>query len=370
METDISLISYNKQLKQKENALNSLLHPFDAPAVTVYSSSPSHYRMRAEFRVWHDGDDLYHIMFDQVSKSKYRVDQFLPACETINLAMSKMMTHLKHSHVLRRKLFQIDYLSALSGELVVSLLYHKTLDETWVEEIKTLKAMLASELNIHFIGRARKQKIVIDRDYVIEKLPIHQKNYVFKHTENSFTQPNAEVNISMIEWTKNIARSCGGDLLELYCGAGNFSLPLAEDFNHVVGTEIAKPSVEAAQYNIRENNITNVDIVRLSAEEFVQALSGERSFRRLENTDLQRFNFETVLVDPPRAGLDASTLSCVQNFKNIFYISCNPTTLCENLKTLRETHEIDHAALFDQFPFTHHMEAGVFLTAKADKGKA
>ena len=112
------------------------------------------------------------------------------------------------------------------------------------------------------------------------------------------------------------------------------------------------------------NKVVNLDIVRLSAEEFVQALKGQRSFRRLAHVDLSEFKFETVLVDPPRAGLDEQTLSYIQDFDNIFYISCNPDTLIDNLKTLCVTHDIKHAALFDQFPFTHHMESGVFLTRK------
>ena len=76
------------------------------------------------------------------------------------------------------------------------------------------------------------------------------KTYRFKHIENSFTQPNAYVNCHMIEWALDVCSPSDKDLLELYCGAGNFSLPLAQHFRRVIGTEIAKPSVNAAQYNI------------------------------------------------------------------------------------------------------------------------
>jgi tRNA (uracil-5-)-methyltransferase len=54
----------------------------------------------------------------------------------------------------------------------------------------------------------------------------------------------------------------------------------------------------------------------------------------------------------------------IQDYDNIVYISCNPETLAQNLELLSETHDVAQSALFDQFPFTHHIEAGVLLTRK------
>jgi len=162
----------------------------------------------------------------------------------------------------------------------------------------------------------------------------------------------------------DVTRHARGDLLELYCGNGNFSLALARNFNRVLATEIAKPSVAAAQYNIAANQIENVEIIRMAAEEFTQAMNGEREFNRLKGIDLNSYQCETVFVDPPRSGLDNATLSMVQAYPRILYISCNPTTLCENLDTLSQTHQIERLALFDQFPYTHHMECGVLLTRR------
>lgn len=356
---------YQQQLSEKEARLNGLLSQFDAPDAVVYASAPTHYRMRAEFRVWHDGDDLYHIMFDQQTKEKYRVDDFAPASKTINNMMAVLMEKLRNNTLLRKKLFQIDYLSALSGELVISLLYHKPLDDAWLAEAEKLRDELNNDASVSIIGRARKQKQIIGNDYVIERLPVYERTYLFKHIENSFTQPNAEVNCRMIEWTMDVSAGLGGDLLELYCGAGNFSVPLAANFRRVIGTEIAKPSVSAAQYNIQVNGLDNVDIVRLSAEEFVEAMKGTREFSRLQGINLAEYDFTTVLVDPPRAGLDEASLRKIQEYDNILYISCNPETLADNLTILNETHQVTHTALFDQFPFTHHIEAGVKLTRKA-----
>ncbi|MGL4614708.1 MAG: tRNA (uridine(54)-C5)-methyltransferase TrmA, partial [Shewanella sp.] len=69
----------------------------------------------------------------------------------------------------------------------------------------------------------------------------------------------------------------------------------------------------------------------------------------------------TIFVDPPRAGIDPDTLALVQGYERILYISCNPETLKDNLEQLCKTHKISRFALFDQFPYTDHMESGVLL---------
>jgi tRNA (uracil-5-)-methyltransferase len=119
--------------------------------------------------------------------------------------------------------------------------------------------------------------------------------------------------------------------------------------------------VAAAQYNITANHIDNVQIIRMAAEEFTQAMNGVRQFHRLQGIDLTHYHCETIFVDPPRSGLDDDTLKMVQTYPRILYISCNPETLCANLDILQITHKISRLALFDQFPYTHHMECGVLL---------
>ncbi|MCX8959214.1 tRNA (uridine(54)-C5)-methyltransferase TrmA [Erwinia psidii] len=356
---------YDAQLMQKVARLETLMTPFAAPQVEVFRSPVSHYRMRAEFRIWHDGDDLYHIIFDQQTRQRIRVDSFPAASELINRLMPILINALRDNHLLRHKLFQIDYLSTMSNQVVVSLLYHRQLTEEWQQAAAALrKELRAQGFDLHLIGRATKTKICLDRDFVEECLPVAGKNIIYRQVENSFTQPNAAMNIQMLEWALEVTKNASGDLLELYCGNGNFSLALARNFRRVLATEIAKPSVASAQYNIAVNNIENVQIIRMAAEEFTQAMNGERTFNRLEGIDLSAYECETIFVDPPRSGLDAETVKMVQAYPRILYVSCNPQTLCENLATLSETHQISRLALFDQFPYTHHMECGVLLTRR------
>lgn len=356
---------YDAQLAEKVARLQSMMAPFAAPAPEVFRSPVSHYRMRAEFRIWHDEDDLYHIMFDQETKQRIRVNSFPAASALINALMPAMLDGVRDIPALRYKLFQIDYLTTMSNQAVVSLLYHRKLDEEWQQHAEALRDNLRAQgFNVHLIGRATKTKIELDQDFIDERLTVAGKEMIYRQVENSFTQPNAAMNVHMLEWALDATQGSRGDLLELYCGNGNFSLALARNFNRVLATEIAKPSVAAAQYNIAANEIENVQIIRMAAEDFTQAMNGVREFKRLKGIDLKGYQCETIFVDPPRSGLDADTVKMVQAYPRILYISCNPQTLCENLEVLSETHNVSRLALFDQFPYTHHMECGVWLTRK------
>ena len=354
--------NYSQQLLDKQQAMQNLFSCFTLPTIDIFSSEPLHYRLRAEFRVWHDEDDLYYIMFNSETKEKFRVDDFPVASQLINQAMKALLIEIKDIKELRYKLFQVDFLSTLSGELLISMLYHKPLELSWEMAAKDLKVKLSAIAPVDIIGRAKKQKIILDKDYVMESLNVGNHQFVYQQVENSFTQPNGGVNQKMLLWAQQATTDSQGDLIELYCGNGNFSIALAQNFSRVLGTEISKTSVNSAQNNIKANDINNIHIVRMSSEEFSQAMNGERVFRRLAGFDLTTYHYDTVLVDPPRAGLDTDTIELVGRFKKIIYISCNPNTLKENLDLLSKTHTIEKYALFDQFPYTAHIEVGVMLT--------
>ena len=202
---------------------------------------------------------------------------------------------------------------------------------------------------------------MLNQDYVTEILHIDGDDYHYQQVETGFTQPNGRVNEKMITWALDNSRQFGGDLLELYCGNGNFTLPLARNFNRVLATEIAKISVNSARLNLEKNGVHNVELVRMSSEEITEALKNIRPFRRLKYIDLDSYEFSTVFVDPPRAGLDDGTLELIQRFDNIIYISCNPITLYNNLAVLHKDYNIEHFAIFDQFPYTEHLECGAVL---------
>lgn len=354
--------SYQQQLDAKVERISAQFAEFNPPVLEVFDSPENYYRMRAEFRIWHTEDDLFYAMFERDAdnnKKVIRIDEFPIADKSINALMPKLLAAFKADPMLGSRLFEVHFLATLKGEMLVSLIYHRHLDESWEPAAKAL----AEQLNIKLIGRSRGKKFVVSEEYVVEELQVFEQKYLYQQIESSFTQPNAEVCQKMLEWACNAATQSDKDLLELYCGNGNFTLPLSTKFRRVLATELAKSSVYAAQWNIEKNNIDNIQVARLSAEEFTQAYNGEREFRRLQeaNIDLTTYEFDTVFVDPPRAGIDDETLKLLQRFERILYISCNPDTLHDNLQLLSQTHKITKFAMFDQFPYTHHVESGVLL---------
>ncbi len=299
-------------------------------------------------------------MYKPGSKELYCLGNLPAASESINELMPKLLARLNSASELKTRLFSIEFLSTLSGQMLVTLIYHRPLGEEWNLVGETLQ----KEFGIQIIGRSRKQKISLTSDFVTEVLNIDEQKYQFQQIEGSFTQPNALINQEMINWALTQVGQQQGDLLELYCGNGNFTIPLSRRFNQVLATEISKSSIRALNWNIEANAVDNLKCARLAAEEISEALQKVRPFRRLAEIDIDSYKFSHILVDPPRAGMDEKTTAFAQEFESIVYISCNPETLAVNLQQICETHEIVATALFDQFPFTPHMESGVYLRKK------
>ncbi|MBA6110593.1 tRNA (uridine(54)-C5)-methyltransferase TrmA [Pseudomonas asiatica] len=353
--------SYTTQLEAKVARLRELLAPFGAPEPAVFDSPREHYRLRAEFRLWREDGQRHYAMFAPGEKHKaILIDDFPIASQRINALMPRLKAAWQASEELGNRLFQVEFLTTLAGDAMVTLCYHRPLDEAW----ETAARQLAEDLGVSIIGRSKGKRLVIGRDYAVENLEVAGRVFSYRQPEGAFTQPNGAVNQKMLSWAFEAIGERDDDLLELYCGNGNFTLPLATRVRQVLATEISKTSVNAALSNLDENAVDNVRLVRLSAEELTQALNEVRPFRRLEGIDLKSYEFGTVFVDPPRAGMDPDTCELTRRFERILYISCNPETLAANIAQLQDTHRIERCALFDQFPYTHHMESGVLLVRR------
>jgi len=353
--------NYDHQLTEKIARFKADFAPLDLPEPAVFESSRTAYRMRAEFRVWHLGTQVHYAMFNPESpRSPILIEQFAPVAEPIARVMMPVRDYISGNDLLRRKLFEIDFLATLSGEVMVSLIYHRKLDETWAAEARRMSA----ELGAVVIGRSRGKKFVLERDWLLERFELEGRMLEYKQVEGCFTQPNGGVNRHMLAWARSQVRGVGGDLLELYCGNGNFTVALAPLFGKVLATELSKTSVYAAHFNLAANGVDNVTMVRMSSEDISDALAGGREYRRMKDVDLPGYAFSTLFVDPPRGGLDAATLALAPRFDRILYISCNPGSLRDNLDMLGQTHRIEAAAAFDQFPYTPHLESGVCLVRR------
>ena len=353
---------YEAQLIQKVNINKERFASYYKGEMSVYKSLDKHYRARSEFKIWHSNEDIFYAMNRADKNGVLLIDECPQVNEYIAVLMPKLIKSIKEEKI-DFKLFGADFLSSSSGEIVVSLLYHRALDEEWQKKA----TKIAQDLKIYIIGRSRKQKVVIGQDYITETLDVNNEKYKFKYIENSFTQPNSRVNEQMITWAMDKFSDIENDLLELYCGAGNFTIPFAKKFNKVLATEISKSSINAAKSNMILNDVVNIEFVRMSVEEFVSALDGVREFRRMKEIDIKSYNINSIFVDPPRSGMGEYSCKFASRYNYIVYISCNPQTLLEDLDILCKTHEITDMALFDQFPYTTHVEMGVKLIKKDKK---
>lgn len=356
---------YPQLLAAKARDIQTQFDSIGAPQAAIFASQPTHYRMRTEFRIWQQ-DIAHYAMFSAADRKRpVMLDNFPIASRTINRLMPVIRDAINQNETLRRRWYQAEFLSSTLDTAVVSLIYMRKLDAEW----QRAATQLSDELGIPIIGRSRGQRVVIGGDCVEERFTVDGRTFSYEQPEGAFTQPNAGVNAQMLQWAVDQVRahtdkSRGGDLLELYCGIGNFTLPLSRHFERVLATEVAKTATAALHRNIATNSCDNIQLARLSAEEATQALHRVRPFQRLAHVKLDDYRFSTIFVDPPRAGLDQDTRELVRSFDNILYISCNPHTLLRDAAALCDSHSFASFALFDQFPYTHHAECGALFTRR------
>jgi len=290
--------------------------------------------------------------------------------------------------VIGRGLRSVQFHSTLTHELLVCLVYHderlksrrrnerlqgeEQVNEGWKAAATILRsalhdAMAASglEARVDITGRWKRRRLVVERDYVVERLHLSNgRTLTYRQPEGQFSNPNAQCEVFCLEWLcdqaaqiAQIAGVCGREpvrLLELHCGGGNNTVALAPHFAQVHAVEINRVLAEAAEENLRINGIHNVQLER--------APSAVANLARSAASTAQ-----AVLVDPPRAGLDAETLQLVSSFTHVLYISCNPCALASDLLALEQSHESVAFAIFDMFPYTTHAECAVRLQRRPPK---
>ncbi|KAJ1425279.1 uracil-5--methyltransferase-domain-containing protein [Ochromonadaceae sp. CCMP2298] len=366
---------YDRLLAEKVVKLREMLNWKDA--IDVHESPRCHFRMRANFGMWHDDpknrvpEGFYYSMYDDVDKfTPCEVKQFPRGSQQINKLMTQLLATFREYPDIFTALFEVRFLTTQTEEAVITLCYKRPLSEGW----QAAAEEVCAKLGVKIVGRARKMKQVAGgEETVVEKLTVKGAEYRYYQTEGAFSQPNAAVCEKMINWAADRTQgSEGEDLLELYCGGGTFTAALACNFRKVLATEISKASVELANKTFKLNGIGNIKIARLSSEEFSDAHSGKKQFNRLQEGGIaiKDYQISTVLVDPPRAGLDADTCRLLSQFEKIVYISCNPETLARDVLVLQQTHAVLRVAAFDQFPYTHHLESGVFMVKKQQGAEA
>ncbi|KOO07850.1 23S rRNA (uracil(1939)-C(5))-methyltransferase RlmD [Vibrio hepatarius] len=165
---------------------------------------------------------------------------------------------------------------------------------------------------------------------------------------NNFIQVNQQVNDSMVKQAVDwLALSSQDRVLDLFCGLGNFSLPIAQQVASVVGVEGVDAMVEKAAANAARNGLSNAQFYQANLEQDFsgQIWAGEK--------------FDKVLLDPARAGASGivDQLSAL-GAERVVYVSCNPATLARDSQSLlSQGFKLEKLGMLDMFPHTSHLES-------------
>lgn len=337
-------IAYPAQLRYKEDILrDTLRHIAGIEAEQFLPIIPSpkteHYRLRTQFNVrWEQAGPkigffrpgTYHLI---------EVEKNLLLHPSIDRVLSALRTH---SHLLS-SLKEIHINVSSAGEAIV-LFFGEAGMQANMEELFDRMRTTAPEV-VGITGYANKKRVFsLGRNF----LNLDMDGIRYRVTEGNFYQVNWEQNRNMVRTVLDFADLSGEEtVLDLYCGIGNFALPLAKRAKTVIGIESGYAAVEDAKVNAEQNMLGNTEFIADDLQKGLKAL-------------LQRkIKADVIVLDPPRAGATLKTLERILAFvpRKIIYVSCNPSTLARDLKYfVLFGFGLKRLQPIDMFPYTYHIE--------------
>lgn len=361
---------YPADVRAKAERVREVLErhlPDRSDALSVVPSPDCvHYHHRVQFPIRHREESrVEFVVFDPETEEEVSVEQYPIASKRINVLMRRLLSALGEYARARDGSRRVEFISNLEGGALARVVYNRPLDAV---EDQRLADTLAEVLDASIILQAKGQRICCSgrskllvqtnrvpcrtglSEFSLRDCPQHLM-------DSTFFQANVRLNREMQCWVASQTLGAWppeSDMLELFCGNGNFTLPAAGNFRRVLAIETCARSLSAAAACAEQAGVANVDFLELKAEESTYT-GGKKRTRRFG-----RFNFAALLVDPPRGGLDERTLDTARTFQQVIYVSCNPVSLAEDLDRLPEL-RVAAACLFDQFPWTDHAEVAVRL---------
>ncbi|MCA1574687.1 MAG: class I SAM-dependent RNA methyltransferase [Acidobacteria bacterium] len=227
----------------------------------------------------------------------------------------------------------------------------------------TLEDLRAQIRNDSFPGAAKNVEVVAGDEEVslapgwagFETKNVSRRigDETYHFSADAFFQVNHELIVSLVHEATRNAR--GTAAMDLYCGVGLFTVPLARCFERVVGVESNPTAARFAQLNLQNAQLESTKIITARVGEWLNGQS------------LESEAVDFLLLDPPRAGAENSVIKGIlaRHPRQISYVSCDPATLARDLKKLRAAgYFLDSVAAFDMFPQTHHVETVVRLRSE------
>ncbi|MGA2192698.1 MAG: class I SAM-dependent RNA methyltransferase [Nitrospirota bacterium] len=332
----LQYMSYQRQVSLKEEVLRECLRriaKLDIRLDEALTGAPWNYRHRAQFKVSNGKIGFYR----EKSRDIIEVKSCPLMVEEINEGVRKAAGLLKG--------MDVEELHITSGESGTALLVKAARGAKggW-------KGASGSFLGGGFSGLIIEPGVGKPLEYGNKYLAFGLAGLRYTVSANSFFQGHWRLNQALVKLvTEALEPLAGKMVVDLFSGAGNFSLPIAVHAGEVVAVEESPPAVEDGKRNALANGILNCSFVR---------------------SDTSCFKFDgsidVLVMDPPRTGLPDGVLEKILRWKpgKIAYVSCNPASLSRDLKGLSSRYEIESMRMVDFFPQTYHLEALALLRRK------
>lgn len=353
-------ISYPVQLEHKRTILAEALWrgarvPADLIEDVVAASLQYGYRSRLQFKVSVRNGNLCIGFYRQGSHQIVDAPDGCPvAAPDVNRTLDSFRAVLR-SFPAVESISQISIDAGDSGVVVV--IHHNGKAASKIRDYVIDRAGVfgpCTGLYLKADNQLYGEKVWGSSDISYQMSPVDpcQKPVVLTYLPGGFAQVNQRQNCSMLSVIRRLgAFTPDGLLLDLYCGNGNFSIPLAAEVASVVGIEGNADSIKAAEHNCELNKVANA---RFICDDVSSGI------RRLADQGLR---FDTVLLDPPRAGAGEAVSDIVRlGPDKIIYVSCDPSTLARDCGLLAGCgYSVVTSVPIDMFPQTFHIESVTLL---------
>lgn len=332
-------IAYGRQVALKEAILSDTLHRIgkcDVPlSEPLIEASPWAYRHRVQCKC----DGKLFGFYRTGSRDVVDVVHCPVACDGINAVLARIRPALRQQ---KGFFVALSELHLVSNDVVTAALCKMRAG-----------ADLSSSEYERFFSAAGVQGMIVQVGH--EEIARYGDPFVsfdlvglhYAVSAASFFQGHWVLNQRVVVAVADALRPLAGKrVLDLYAGAGNFSLPLAAEAAEVIAVEEHPDAVLSGRENCRRNGIANIRFVQSSLEQYVP------------DNDI-----DAIVLDPPRLGLSGRVVDTILKVgaERIVYVSCNPSTFARDLRKLAEAYTITSVRLIDFFPQTFHLEAMAVL---------
>jgi 23S rRNA (uracil1939-C5)-methyltransferase len=272
-------------------------------------------------------------------------------CPVLNPQIQKVLNELKE--IFRRNPVYGIYSLEVHAPQNDIILLARCKGTTHKKDLKTMDRIY-NELDIAGVSfvmfGARRSDHVLGQRFCRYEIPTPTSDVLLSSGFGGFIQANMEINAALVEYVMQLVQD-SDTILDLYSGSGNFSIPIAQLGKEVVAIERNPRLASQGKMNAKKNNAENVRFLSMDVKKAVESIKREL------------LKFDTIILDPPRQGANEIVKTLPElGGSRIIYISCNPSTLARDLKSLIDSgFSLKYTRVFDMFPQTYHIESVSYL---------